>query len=46
MVIGTVFTLFVVPSFYMLIAKQRSAVRDEAEVESFEDQNEPELVGV
>ncbi|HXY52022.1 MAG TPA: efflux RND transporter permease subunit [Terriglobales bacterium] len=33
MIIGTTFTLFVVPSIYMLVAKTHSAVRDEEEAE-------------
>jgi multidrug efflux pump len=32
MIIGTVFTLFVVPSIYMLVAKTHVAIRDEDEV--------------
>jgi len=31
MIIGTIFTLFVVPSIYMLVAKTHSAFREEAE---------------
>jgi multidrug efflux pump len=31
MIIGTVFTLFVVPSIYMLVAKTHTAIRDEEE---------------
>ena len=31
MIIGTVFTLFVVPSIYMLVAKTHTALRDEAD---------------
>jgi multidrug efflux pump len=31
MVIGTMFTLFVVPSIYMLVARRRTAVEPEAE---------------
>jgi multidrug efflux pump len=46
MIIGTIFTLFVVPSFYMLIAKDRRPRNDEGEAETFEEQDEPELVGV
>jgi multidrug efflux pump len=33
MIIGTVFTLFVVPSIYMLVAKTHTAMRDEEEDE-------------
>jgi multidrug efflux pump len=33
MIIGTVFTLFVVPSIYMLVAKTHTAIRDEEEDE-------------
>jgi multidrug efflux pump len=29
MIIGTAFTLFVVPSIYMLVAKTHTAIRDE-----------------
>jgi multidrug efflux pump len=32
MIIGTVFTLFVVPSIYMLVAKTHVAIRDEDEI--------------
>ena len=32
MIIGTVFTLFVVPSIYVLVAKTHKAIRDENEV--------------
>jgi multidrug efflux pump len=32
MIIGTIFTLFVVPSIYMLLARKRSVVREEEEV--------------
>jgi multidrug efflux pump len=32
MFIGTVFTLFVVPSIYMLVAKTHTAIRDEEEI--------------
>jgi multidrug efflux pump len=36
MIIGTLFTLFVVPSIYMLVAKTRAAVREsEPETEAF-----------
>ena len=36
MIIGTLFTLFVVPSIYMLVAKTRVAVREsEPEAEGF-----------
>ena len=31
MIIGTVFTLFVVPSIYMLVAKTHTAIKDEEE---------------
>jgi multidrug efflux pump len=31
MIIGTIFTLFVVPSIYMLVAKTHTAIRDEEE---------------
>jgi hypothetical protein len=31
MIIGTAFTLFVVPSIYMLVAKTHVAIRDEEE---------------
>ena len=31
MIIGTIFTLFVVPSIYMLVARKRSVVREEEE---------------
>jgi multidrug efflux pump len=31
MIIGTIFTLFVVPSIYMLVAKTHTAYREEAE---------------
>jgi hypothetical protein len=31
MIIGTVFTLFVVPSIYMLVAKTHTAFKEEAE---------------
>jgi multidrug efflux pump len=40
MAIGTVFTLFVVPSLYMLIAKDH---RRESEVDETVFQDEPEL---
>jgi multidrug efflux pump len=33
MIIGTIFTLFVVPSIYMLVAKTHTAIRDEEEDE-------------
>jgi multidrug efflux pump len=33
MIIGTAFTLFVVPSIYMLVAKTHTAIRDEEEAE-------------
>jgi multidrug efflux pump len=33
MIIGTAFTLFVVPSIYMLVAKTHHAIRDEDAVE-------------
>ena len=32
MIIGTAFTLFVVPSIYMLVAKTHARVRSEAEI--------------
>ena len=36
MIIGTLFTLFVVPSIYMLVAKTRAGVREsEPETEGF-----------
>jgi multidrug efflux pump len=42
MIIGTVFTLFVVPSIYMLVARRHTALlEDEAEAEG----NIPELAG-
>jgi multidrug efflux pump len=31
MIIGTVFTLFVVPSIYMLVAKTHTAIREDEE---------------
>jgi len=31
MIIGTIFTLFVVPSIYMLVAKTHTAFKEEAE---------------
>jgi multidrug efflux pump len=31
MIIGTIFTLFVVPSIYMLVAKTHTAFQDEAD---------------
>ena len=31
MIIGTIFTLFVVPSIYMLVARKRGVVREEEE---------------
>jgi hypothetical protein len=31
MIIGTIFTLFVVPSIYMLVAKTHTAIQDEDE---------------
>jgi multidrug efflux pump len=39
MIIGTVFTLFVVPSIYMLVAKRHVAFHEEAS----EPEAEPEL---
>jgi hypothetical protein len=42
MIVGTLFTLFVVPSIYMLIARTRVAV--EAEAETLDDRV-PELAG-
>jgi multidrug efflux pump len=41
MIIGTLFTLFVVPSFYMLIARDRVAVRDAAAVAADEAGGDP-----
>ncbi len=44
MIIGTVFTLFVVPSIYMLVAKTHSAAPQEAEAEAEGQLEIPELV--
>jgi len=46
MTIGTIFTLFVVPSFYMLLAKQHSAVRADAVGPATFKAMEPESVAV
>jgi multidrug efflux pump len=35
MIIGTLFTLFVVPSIYMLVARRHTATTDEPAVEEF-----------
>ena len=43
MIIGTLFTLFVVPSIYVLVAKSR--VPGRAPVEETEDEKLPELAG-
>jgi len=40
MIIGTVFTLFVVPSIYVLVARKHTALEDDAGEVSVED---PEL---
>jgi hypothetical protein len=42
MIIGTAFTLFVVPSIYMLVARNRVAVAEAATTRS-RDTNVPEL---
>ena len=44
MIIGTVFTLFVVPSIYMLVAKTHTAFKEEAEEKI--DMGEPVGAGV
>ena len=46
MIIGTVFTLFVVPSIYMLVAKTHTAFHDEEEVELAPAMHEPETATV
>ncbi len=45
MIIGTIFTLFVVPSIYVLVARKHVAIRAETE-EAREEPRMPELVGV
>jgi multidrug efflux pump len=44
MIIGTIFTLFVVPSIYVLVARKHVAIRTETE-EAREEPRLPELVG-
>jgi multidrug efflux pump len=42
MIIGTIFTLFVVPSIYVLVAKTHHAMADEVEEERMIPESEPE----
>ena len=44
MIIGTIFTLFVVPSIYVLVARKHVAISAETE-EAREEPRLPELVG-
>jgi multidrug efflux pump len=41
MIIGTLFTLFVVPSIYMLVARKHEAIAEEGDIA----ETEPELAG-
>jgi multidrug efflux pump len=43
MIIGTLFTLFIVPSIYMLVARTRAAVADEESVAASVDAHAPQL---
>jgi multidrug efflux pump len=44
MIIGTVFTLFVVPSIYMLVARKHEALAEEGDIMAAEDQEPAESV--
>jgi multidrug efflux pump len=44
MIIGTVFTLFVVPSIYMLVARKHEALAEEGDIMGAEDQEPAESV--
>jgi multidrug efflux pump len=44
MIIGTVFTLFVVPSIYMLVARKHEALVEEGDIMAAEDQEPAESV--
>jgi hypothetical protein len=46
MIVGTLFTLFVVPSIYMLIAKDRGAEQEAEDEDDLLGEREMEPVGV